>query len=107
MRSSAARFAYSRRSSRPRIVTASASATSALWARSTISRACASSIDRIIASARRAHAAVAVELGLGTAELGHGIVAVDPLAGDAMPVGGGAQLRQHSEREHLHPAPEQ
>src|ERR1035437_3048712 len=46
-------------------------------------------------SAGRADAAAAVELGLGAPELGDGLVAVDPLARDPVPVGPRAQLGEH------------
>src|SRR6266576_188182 len=58
-------------------------------------------------SARCADAAAAVELGLLAAELGHGLLAVHPLARDAVPVGARAKLREHGQREHLHAPAEQ
>ncbi len=48
-----------------------------------------------------------VELGLFAAQLGDGLLAVDPLARDAVPVGACAQLGEHRQGEHLHAPAEQ
>ena len=69
--------------------------------------ASADAIARATCSARRADARAPVELGLFAPELGDRLIAVDPLAGDPVPVGARAQLREHREREHLHAPAEQ
>src|SRR5215210_2340449 len=56
---------------------------------------------------RRSAAGAGVEGGLFMPEVGHRLLAIDPLARDPVEVGMGPQLREHRERQHLDAAAEQ